>query len=63
MESSDRQLLKIASLTSLVFIAGYIIVNERTKALAERELSVWIHDNNIEEFTEHFYSAGIESYF
>ena len=59
MEPSDRQLLKTASFTALVFVAGYIIFTERTKALAERELSVWIQDNNLGEFIEHFYSAGI----
>lgn len=60
MEPADRQLLKIATFTALVFVASYIIFNERTKALAERELSFWIQDYNLEEFIEHFYSAGIE---
>ena len=60
MEPSDRQLQLIitATVTAAVFVAGYIIVTERNKALSERELTVWIHDNRLDEFYEHFYLSG-----
>ena len=55
---SDRQLLITATFTAAVVIAGYIVFTERNKALAERELSVWIHDNKLDEVYEHFYMSG-----
>ena len=58
METADRQLLITATVTAAVVIAGYIVVTERNKALAERELSVWIHDNNLDDVYEQFYMSG-----
>ena len=58
IDSAWRQTLLIGTVILGILMAGYMVRVERRAAFAEKEFSVWLYENDLQEFVEFFFKEG-----
>lgn len=58
LEKDLKQIVTTAALVLSIFVGGYLFHVERRAAVADREFSEWIHDNQLHDFVQLFYDEG-----